>query len=52
MYFIGIFVFSKARHELGKKIFINKFEISMCVIVVATAAISGLLWWKGMLVLD
>lgn len=52
MYFVGIFVFAKARKEENRKLFENKFEIIMCAVIVIVAAISGLMWYKGMLVLD
>lgn len=52
MYFVGIFVFYRARREQGQKLFQNKFEVVMLCVIILTATISGLLWWKGVLVLD
>ena len=40
MYFIGIFVFGKARYEQGKKLFINKSELVMFIVLLMTAIIS------------
>jgi arginine:ornithine antiporter/lysine permease len=51
MYFIGIFVFYQARREQGKKLFMNKFEIVMFLVIVITAVASCILWWRGILVL-
>ena len=52
MYFVGIFIFGKARHEQGKKMFMNKSEVVMFAVIIVTAAVSGYLWWRGILSLD
>ena len=52
MYAVGIFIFGKARHEARKKLFVNKAELVIFLVILITAAISGMLWWKGTLVLD
>ena len=52
MYFAGIFVFYKARHENGKKLLENKFEIVMFLVIVITAIICSVLWFNGTLSLD
>ncbi len=52
MYFVGIFLFAKARREERRKLFENKFEIVMCAVIVIAAAVSGYLWHAGVLVLD
>lgn len=51
MYFVGVFVFAKARREEGQPIFVNKAEKLMFIIVVITAIVSGIAWYKGMLAL-
>lgn len=52
MYFIGIFIFAKARREEARPLFENKFEIIMSAIIITIAIISSLLWYKGALVLS
>jgi arginine:ornithine antiporter/lysine permease len=49
MYFVGIFVFYKARREDGRKLFENKFEIVLCSVIVIVAAVSGYMWYTGTL---
>lgn len=52
MYFVGIFVFAKARREDGRKMFENKFEMGMCAVIVIVAAVCAYCWYAGLLILD
>ncbi len=49
MYFVGIFVFAKARREEGRALFDNRFEFAMCAVIVVVALLSGGLWCYGVL---
>ena len=49
MYFVGIFVFYKARREDGRKLFENKFEVFLCAVIIIVAAVSGYMWYMGTL---
>ena len=51
MYFIGIFVFYKARHENGQKLLMNKFEVLMFLVIIVTAISAFVLWYNGTIVL-
>ncbi len=51
MYFVGAFIFAKARREQHSKIFANKVELLLFSIVVITALISGVAWYRGYLTL-
>lgn len=52
MYFIGIFVFYKARHENGQKLLMNRFEVVMFLVIIITAITCSVLWFNGTLALS
>ncbi len=52
LYSVGIILYKMARSEQGKKLFSNKLEILVFLILISTAVISGVLWLSGYIVLD
>ncbi len=52
MYFVGIFVFAKARREDKRKMFENKFEVVMCAVIIICAVACGYGWYAGLISLD
>ncbi len=49
MYVAGILFFAKARREDKRKLFENKFEIVLFLVIIICALVSGYMWYTGAL---